>query len=600
MKSLRDLWFRSSKTRERIDLNGSSLAASGLLSNRLIGSSGSKGRESCFDMRFHEEWGNENCKVMQWYETQKVSSTRFQSIEHRRSIQGPFYHEYLLLKLTDGAICRVERMGEGSRTDAITYLGCTSYDLIQWIPEKNYGLATIESTLIAEINLGREFDILHVLAVCYTIHNIKPCSVYTLQRYNCYFLCLAILAVLTRRVANWETCLTDYTWDLCLKSVIDELSNLPLEEANSYVMLRLCNALDSDNPRATTCIFEVLRQCLTANHDCLAAYQLAISRALWVTSWEHPLAECLESVLVPATEILLENRSHCANYLREIDVMDGEFAVRTIVENTRLASLSVDASGKYFSWLLNHASNGYESLRRLKQLERPVPLRLRVLSLPVGVFRALFSPSAVLSVLEVGDRNDPLWRYDNLAISKIPFTTLSNFCSSFMLHNLANLHEEEGGFETVTYMGERESLIASTYISAVIDVVAADPHANRYDLQVVLGQVITKYDFVGLQSLLIAPGLARSLSIALESQQPRLILGVPREDTNKETIGATRTPLLTEFKTAAEFQTAYIKHRIDLHARRVERHQLADASLVSQDIQRTIQEVWKACRFKVW
>ncbi|QRV74498.1 hypothetical protein RhiJN_02513 [Ceratobasidium sp. AG-Ba] len=601
MNSLRDFQFRLPRVWERKDVAGSSLAASSLLSGRLLAWAGSNDRERCLDMRFHGQWGNENCRVMQWYKSQKVSSTTFRSIEHRHCIQGPFYHEYLFLKLSDGAVCRVERLGEGSRTDAIRYFGCKSYDLIQWFPKDKYSLAATDSNLIAEIDLGRNFDMLHVLAICHAMHNIKSCSVYTLQRWNCYFLCLTILAVLTRRVANWETGLAGHIWDSCLESVVDKLSSLsPEAAANEHVMLRLCAALDPDNPRAADPVFQVLRQCLTMNSDCLAAYNIAISRTLWMTSWDHPLSQSLDSVIVPATDLLLKGQSRCARGLQEIDTMAGNRAVGMILENERLANLYVAACGKYFSWLLEHTTSGYESLRRLRQFERPVSLPLRVLCFPIGILRALLFPSGVISILEVGDRDESLWEYLRRATDSIPFTTLSAFCASFMLHNLAKLDEEEGDFHAVSYMGEKEKHIPSTYISAVMDAVDADMQSDHVDLQVLLGQVITKYDFIELQSMLIAPGLASSLSNALEKRQPRLTIHVLSEDVGKDHKRVANIQMVTKFQTVGEFQRYYIKQRIDDHARRVERHQLASASLVSQDIQRTMQDIWKACRFKVF
>ncbi|KAG9085684.1 hypothetical protein FS749_004231 [Ceratobasidium sp. UAMH 11750] len=187
----------------------------------MLGWSGLNKRGRLFVMEFDEWWQGKDCPVMDWYEQQRQTSTRFQLIEHRKNLDGPFYHEFLLLKLTDGAVCRVERTGEGSRADALRYTGCTSNDLIQWFSEDDYAKFsdTMPSNLVAEIDLQQEFDILDVLAVCYSIQNTEACSVYTLQRYNCYFFCWTILAVLTRRL--WETVITSDAWDLAVNSAMD-------------------------------------------------------------------------------------------------------------------------------------------------------------------------------------------------------------------------------------------------------------------------------------------------------------------------------------------------------------------------------------------
>ncbi|KAG8692318.1 hypothetical protein FRC08_009859, partial [Ceratobasidium sp. 394] len=198
---------------------------------------------------------------MGWYDQQCKSSTRFRSIEHRRNVDGPFFHEFLLLKLMDGAICRVERMGEGSRTDAIRLTGCTAHDLIQWFIESDYDKFSEKcpSMLIAKVDLCQDFDILDVLAICYSIQNTKACRAYTLQRYNCYFLCLTVIAMLTRRVASWETMVTSDDWNSCISSSLDQLSNLSLDDSKKHSIMRLCALLEPDNPQPARFILDALR-----------------------------------------------------------------------------------------------------------------------------------------------------------------------------------------------------------------------------------------------------------------------------------------------------------------------------------------------------
>ncbi|KAG8689621.1 hypothetical protein FRC09_012345 [Ceratobasidium sp. 395] len=203
-------------------------------------------------MKFHKEWQHDDCPVMRWYKQQTPSSTHFRSIEHRRSTDGPFFHEYLMLMLTDGAVCRVERMGDGSRADALRTEDFAAFK------------ATGTSEVIAEVEFPLEYDILDVLAVCYTIQNIKACRVYTLQRYNCYFLCLSVLAILTRRVANWETVLENSTWDSLLTTSLDNLPKLPPEESNKYLILRICALLNPESTQCTRSVINALREPLSS------------------------------------------------------------------------------------------------------------------------------------------------------------------------------------------------------------------------------------------------------------------------------------------------------------------------------------------------
>lgn len=157
---------------EREQFIRGSLESSLAITQRLSTWSRGHSRTRPCSMRFHKQWQHPECPVMKWYNMQTQSSTKFSSIQHRRSLQAPFFHEFLLIKLTDGSICRVERMGEGSRADAIRRIGCRSHDIVQWIPSEND--AAIHSShqgseLIIEIHLPRTFDLLDVLAICYSI-----------------------------------------------------------------------------------------------------------------------------------------------------------------------------------------------------------------------------------------------------------------------------------------------------------------------------------------------------------------------------------------------------------------------------------------------
>ncbi|KAG8697828.1 hypothetical protein FRC08_006304 [Ceratobasidium sp. 394] len=197
-------------------INGS--LASSISSRRMFLWSESVKRARLQGIRFHSDWQHPDCTVMRWYNDQSASSRKFQTIEHRRDIRGPFYHESLSPRPTDGAVCRLERAGEGLQADAIRYTGCAAHDLIQWFGPKDHAKFESEhpSALISEVGFPFEYDIIDALAVCYSVQNTKACRVYTLQRYNCYFLCLTVLAVLTRRAASLETIITGRVWNSAL------------------------------------------------------------------------------------------------------------------------------------------------------------------------------------------------------------------------------------------------------------------------------------------------------------------------------------------------------------------------------------------------
>ncbi|KAF8757663.1 hypothetical protein RHS01_03606 [Rhizoctonia solani] len=207
-------------------------------------------------MRFHDVWLDPDCPVRQWYQlnSQVRSSTKFTSIQHCRNTRGPLFHEYLLVLLDNGDVCRIERMGEGSRNSAIKPVGCIAHDIIQWFPAPSYWDSAEfkePNETICQVDFARSFDVLDVLAICYSIQCHETCSRYTLQRYNCYFLCLTILAVLVRRVGEWEGLLTtDSAWCSIVDLSIDSLRFKTSGELNSfqYASLEICDLLQKNDP----------------------------------------------------------------------------------------------------------------------------------------------------------------------------------------------------------------------------------------------------------------------------------------------------------------------------------------------------------------
>ncbi|KAF8738890.1 hypothetical protein RHS02_05603, partial [Rhizoctonia solani] len=145
-------------------------------------------------------------------------------------------------------------MGEGSRNGAIKPVGCIAHDIIQWFPAPSYwdsAESKEPNEIICQVDFARSFDVLDVPAICYSIQYHETCSRYTLQRYNCYFLCLTILAVLVRRVGEWEGLLTtDSAWCSIVDLSIDSLRFKTSGELNSfqYASLEICDLLQRNDP----------------------------------------------------------------------------------------------------------------------------------------------------------------------------------------------------------------------------------------------------------------------------------------------------------------------------------------------------------------
>ncbi|KAG8727625.1 hypothetical protein FRC11_012796, partial [Ceratobasidium sp. 423] len=114
------------------------------------------------------EWLHPNCPVYGWYRrVASRSSTRFTSIEYRSTItSSSFRHEYLVVILADGAVCRLDRDEPFFLPD-----GAPAIDSIRWLPAEGYPHVILDSKLkepselIMEVEFPREFDLLDILAI---------------------------------------------------------------------------------------------------------------------------------------------------------------------------------------------------------------------------------------------------------------------------------------------------------------------------------------------------------------------------------------------------------------------------------------------------
>ncbi|KAG9097704.1 hypothetical protein FRC07_010743, partial [Ceratobasidium sp. 392] len=532
-------------------------------------------------MTFHQEWQHPECPVMDWYNQQRSSSTRFRSIEHRRSVQGPFYHEFLLLKLTDGSVCRIERVGDGSRTDAIRYIGCTAHDLIQHISKEEHEQQSANratSVLITEVDLCQEFDILDVLAICFSIQKTAVCRVYTLQRYNCYFLCLTVLSVFTRRVANWEKKITNAQWDSHLDSVLAELSQLSPDDSNLHVMLRVCGLLEPGNSQSARFIFDGLREHLMSQAGVLDSFDAVMESTLYRAGWDSALRSVLTDSLEIAALNIVGGDSYCAKQLQhalDTDFEDSESALQsssTLVKRYR--NVHREEMAKRFEKTINI----YQDLRRMWQVEHPISvgkrLLVRALNPLGGMFFAL-APDRMLPEVEYKfDITRRLWSQTSLRLFKLRYGRL--FTSVFILDGFGDSTDVGSFLEEAIALSRDNSI--ETVLTRILDELAAKGVLGQSEVSLLLAYELDTARFAELLVSLIEPGFGRALFSILDEQQPTLRL----LSDNLE--------LGQNFVTASDFQKIHIRSRIDAHARRVAAHQLAAAPLVVRDIENTMVE----------
>ncbi|KAG8695111.1 hypothetical protein FRC09_009391, partial [Ceratobasidium sp. 395] len=255
-------------------------------------------------------------------------------------------------------------------------MGCAAHDLIQWFSEADYTSFSVKSPSepIAEVNLGREFDILDVLAVCYSIQNTKACRIYTLQRYNCYFLCLTILAVLTRLVARWETKIKADEWDMSLTVMYEHWSNLSPDQASGFPILAICAYLEPDNPRHAQFIFNILLEHLGSQAAGFARCNKTIRLTLWRADWKSALRTGLIKSL-SAVPNLFEDAGYCSQQLKRVTESSTRDTEQAIMSCQTL--LAKDYFRIWGEESFGYIAGVYElrkNLRRLWRIEHPVPL----------------------------------------------------------------------------------------------------------------------------------------------------------------------------------------------------------------------------------
>ncbi|KAF8603462.1 hypothetical protein BDV93DRAFT_556485 [Ceratobasidium sp. AG-I] len=189
---------------------------------------GGKGR---FVVKFPSDLG--------WY--RELACTRFQSLHHHKERSG-LRHEFIVLQLQDGSICRLERMGDPYyRAEAISANGTTAHDIAQCFRQDQMDEARLGSSdILVNLTLPESLDLLDVLRICRAIQEGDKTCRYTLLGSNCYFFCLAIQACLTRLVANFEIRYPSNEWISVLNSSLDELvSTMSSADHPNALLLRL-------------------------------------------------------------------------------------------------------------------------------------------------------------------------------------------------------------------------------------------------------------------------------------------------------------------------------------------------------------------------
>ncbi|CAE6509056.1 unnamed protein product [Rhizoctonia solani] len=160
---------------------------------------------------------------MGWYNEQPC--TTFQALQHRKEPKG-FKHEFIVLLMTNGYICRVERMGDpNARFDALSTQGSIAHDVAQVFPSYECKEAMLEtSEIIVEFKFPCQLDLKLVLNICRALHEGEKTRNYTLRGFNCYFFALTLQSCLTRWIALdlWDAPALFKEWLHNLEEVMEQ------------------------------------------------------------------------------------------------------------------------------------------------------------------------------------------------------------------------------------------------------------------------------------------------------------------------------------------------------------------------------------------
>ncbi|CAE6521292.1 unnamed protein product [Rhizoctonia solani] len=217
---------------------GSSLVAS---ANKIIGSSMG---HSQLPHRISYPDGWRTGPTEAWYKSQP--STKFTQLQYRKERQKPWEHEYIVVELENGTVCRFDRRARAETlADAFTSEGLGAEDTAHVIDKhdkEHYSAIADNSDLVLCMHFPDGQDILSILGICHGIQQNRETECYSLIRYNCYFFSWMIVVALARRTVDWALLGSDdKLWDELVNTTMaglnSDASKLDQLKANTRAML---------------------------------------------------------------------------------------------------------------------------------------------------------------------------------------------------------------------------------------------------------------------------------------------------------------------------------------------------------------------------
>ncbi|KDN35093.1 hypothetical protein RSAG8_11875, partial [Rhizoctonia solani AG-8 WAC10335] len=563
-------------------ISGSSLGSSLEISNRLSSSLPAASRP--LSLRFYSWWKARKCPVMKWYQEQSRWSTKFKSIEHRRELQAPFHHEYLLIHLDGGAICRLERMGEGTRADAIRPIGCRAHDIIQRFDKDMYNtheLSQVPSELLVQVEFPHGLDLLDILAICFSIQQVKESSVYTLQRYNCYFLCLTVLNVLTRRAAKWGSAIDRASWASAVKNTIQNLQKMKCSDGYEYLGLGICSLVNPDSSKPRKFILDSIRRELYTDGFS------SLNKAIDGTLWQKDLGSVAQELSIEHAAIAVTTTDGRAMRMRRL-FNDGDTLESTNASNrsnfrSEFVISVISKFARTWPTFAESASSRMRLVLSMQEIEYPQALA-RLL------YRSMCLISLIVRIVAVTcNPNHKLWH--NLEFQEVP-PLLTRAWFSLRLIPVFRLAFKYGHdyFEKLGSLDEDDEFVADlktnqihAMITAAYETIQSPPRRTPDEVLVAIQTFFDKDTW----AYCLAVCVGRQRQIQEVVRQQCIAVGLVNVDNAHPKYGN------TGHMTVTEFQENYLIKRIQEHAKRVASYGLAAEKRVHNEIESTMAKVWK-------
>ncbi|KAG9081973.1 hypothetical protein FS749_007254 [Ceratobasidium sp. UAMH 11750] len=141
--------------------------------------------------QIYDSWhrGKENLKITE--------------IQLRKEFQRPFFHEFILLRLSDGRQFRFDRRPKfGEPIDTLLHRGAEAFDTVQFV-ESIADKCHPPSQCIAALDLNNHVRVSLILDICFGIQSDNRTRRYTLHEFNCYFFSWTIISVVARYLVAW-------------------------------------------------------------------------------------------------------------------------------------------------------------------------------------------------------------------------------------------------------------------------------------------------------------------------------------------------------------------------------------------------------------